>query len=1823
MSFDIYAQADVVTTRVTLAPRSAAGNLETTLMEAIGAGATSPHDLANVFGLAPRLVLQVLGDLWRAGRVSVEMQTNYETLSLTTEGKHELDATAAAGALSTTATTATTQDIIVERLTGRALAKKASVARVPFEDRDLVVPAAADDRPASGVSGAEMVAALSAGDSDLGGVEEAGGQRVVSAFLQPDMLQVVSRRRYVKLRAAAQVTETDELTVAVIDDRLTLSERDQATRRLQGIVDSQPKSKFTMRLRQHATKVALQTRGIAQILDELRRHLDTLDGCPYGERQQRHDRAAALVSQVTAYAQSRSAREMDVEVVSTTERHQQVVADLIQRAERQLVFAVPWIRAKGLEPLRGPLLAALGRGVQVVLVWGIDGHNDGLGSQELAWLDSITAHVHRSSSPGRFVYSRSRGARSHAKLVISDDRQMLVTSKNFLSRSNHTEVGVLLSSLDNQRSPVIEAGLQYVYDKSPSPDIAFALHRLPGAFGARDSAPDLSFPLPRLQQALLQQEAPEDYVRAWATAWSQAGARAQAILTRPRPTVETVADLQHRGVVREAVTSAASRVLLASDKLTETALSQDLAAVLTKRAAEGVAISIRYRDAPTADVPGLNVLQSASSPPVDVVRTPSMHAKVVLRDDTSLVGSFNPLSVDANLRKRRSTGEFGVVVDSSRVADAVWAAVAGTPVPATHTSETRLSAAERPSAYLAQSLLDAIGESSSESLLALTAEHGLGALLDAKRSLGLDLVDDLRLAGAGLAVALETDTDPTPAATLALDGLLRTGNWGVAALLRPLIPDALGRPRKSFTSALSEGSSSGQSLTTALTSGQEPTEAEADALIVTDCVHLLLGDNPSSSADSELLFSSATPSSAIDAFFSASVAYLRRYGALPAIPPAIAMSESDLADEWRAAEEACIGFGRYDSKSGVGNRLIKYLTGPVGELGLLDAILNARDASALLDWRDHYLQVTDDAKWLDRVVRDPGLPRITDSRRRSFTEHRRKVRVAVSDLCSALERRNSAEHTAWSPEQIASLNLLLQQVERLAADADRATPEGTVLAAEATRILTWAEGSVRSTPARDWRGWAFVETNLVTAPDPGMDVPLASLARDLAADRSLADAVEELARGGEYEQAQRFIESGSRHGSTHRAELTALLRRHIAESQDRITAQLRTLGLACERAGVPEPPEEELDVCPRLADAEAKLADLVLATDAAIDARREDLLGRLPSVSGTTPGWQEYIRSLIQAGDLVLAEHALTLRDGDQELPRPKSFARWSWRDNTTNEVATWFAEPATAPSGAITKFTPNEDDKAGRAVIDALRALRDEDENAPQQWIAAVQQLLAPEDDYVRPHVTVAGEHITATFRMPYDQRLPLLRWAREDEVTVAVGATAVPGTLLRFPLNAALATGSEALVEIGDVLSLLARADTDRTPTATERSLQFLALVCSRLELASIIEPPDMPAGGNASSRHRLAWLLSTLGLTADGQDVDRLSVWSGGHPGVLWSLVQEARRDPATPAGSVVEHPDRDQVLLRGVDLDLDNDEDLLVLGLGLAWGILRDGCSEAELAALFEDEWTEGRRNPNHRVRISEVVHRLKSHGYIREKGDRLYSCGCLTARAVERIATQDWLADRMDLIDPDRLIHEAAYEFILEMLRHQQQAEGARLSEAEMADRAHERLAGRLEDDTAFDLVQLCDTVRREYSRSDIDVLSRFPDAPLLAKDAGPAIWIECLAFELLNNAIAATSDLAPDEATIWMMLERDPSDNDFAVLSVRNNGRRFTEDAREAFETGRRLLDANRPKNGTGLHRFKRFGETRGVHISLSETANEETVVRCRIPLVSETQSSR
>ena len=751
--------------------------------------------------------------------------------------------------------------------------------------------------------------------------------------------------------------------------------------------------------------------------------------------------------------------------------------------------------------------------------------------------------------------------------------------------------------------------------------------------------------------------------------------------------------------------------------------------------------------------------------------------------------------------------------------------------------------------------------------------------------------------------------------------------------------------------------------------------------------------------------------------------------------------------------------------------------------------------------------------------------------------------------------------------------------------------------------------------------WPFVAVHLARVDDPALanERLVAAAGRDVATRRTPEAAVAELLSAGEFERASWTIERVKELHLVTADEIKDLTRQVSTlrrATQTALDDRVRLLELRCERAGVPVPVGRGAVDGERLGDAIAKLTDREATADTEITRRREEVQPSPSRREQMEPSWLEYVDALLETGDLVLAEKAMAHDRGVRGTPHPRTFARWSWRSASLREITGWFDGDEHAPGGMRGRFLPAANDAAGRRVVAALAALADRRDDGPAEWVQALQQLVVPAH-VDRPHLEQGDDGIQTSFYLPYHPFLPRLHWVGGEPITVAVGESG-SGAELRLALDVETASSTELVVDVADVLSMLRLVSGDETPSTDDRVLRFLTLVAGSLPLDQVIDPAAMPAGESPAARRQLAWLLTILGVPTATVDLERLSLSAGGHPTVLWTLVDRARSEPVDGVAAMLAGASLDDHLVAGVEADLGRDEDVLVLAFGMATSLLEDGCTEEELFEFLAEDW-KGEQLRLDRVRVSEVVTRLERAGYLTVKGGRLRACVCRATVALGRAATDEWLAQRMELVDPVASMRRKAYELIYEMIVHEQQAEATRLTEDEIAKRTRVRLPGRLADTSPFELVDLCRRIVDRCSDESVFVFPELVDEGLMVGAAGPEIWIEALVKELLNNALTAAQGLPFGQGTVYLSVARDPADPAFALIRVRNNGNPMPKAVRDALKLGQRWRPPGQPQRGTGLYRFMTFGELKGVTLAIeAETAADDTeftVVQFRIPL--------
>jgi len=1632
--FEVWVQADVLGVRMTLIPTASAGLLETMLLKAVRAGANTASELADILGLAPRLVEGVLGDLWRAGRISVALGADTEVLALTSTGRSDLDRLGSDDAVVSSADRATSEQVAHDRLTGRVLPLEA-VYKYPKE-RHLVVPTMIDDPRPGDVREQDLVDALAQTirrRSD-GGADRVDGMRIGAAYLSPAMLQVGSQRRYLPLRVAAAVDAADLLTVKVIDETLPMRARELATRRLEGLIAERPMAAFVRSLRANAQRVPLRPLTVHEILADLRHVVDALPDCPAARRQSTHDRAAGLAQQLAAYTEALTLTEMDIEVVQTAVEHQSAVDDMLRSAQRQIVIAVPWIRPRGVEAVRERLIAAVRDGVQVTILWGITDGASALDQGVFPVFDEIEREARRADRGGGLRYHRDRGAKSHAKLLVIDDRQLLVTSKNFLSGSDRSELGLRLRAPSDWASPVIEDVLQFLYDHTPDPATAFRLIRERGAFGPRkDGDLEPPIPLPRLTTTILGPDAPRGHVQAWAIAWAQTAQALAARTVRRRPTVELLRDGQHAPVVRTALTWAQRRMLVTSDKVGQQVLTAETCALIREGAARGVDVALRYSEPkdPESRARLDELAADVGTDGADVAQKPGMHAKVVLQDDITVLGSFNHLSVYAGIRGVKSTGEVSVRVSSPRVADDVWTAIMRRPVrwsaPARASRSGVAGVASGTGAAppllgeLTQRLIELIrpaaGPVDADGIIALTDQVALDSVLAAVRELGLGPDGERQLLAAA---ALSNAPDSDSRLELLLRSLWTSGAWAAADLIRRRISATDVSPRVVLTGPLARPEDLASCLADA-TARARLTPAETEALAVSASVRLALGELGATELIDLLRGSDIPLPARVRAFTVAAAEYCARYGPPPARSAARSAPDG-IPARWSALDNAVESLRRYDAHANNGNAVRAHLFRPEGEMSRLAAAAASRDTDGLRAWIAEHGD-PDDSGWLNKATKAANQAPIAGNRRVSFTQKRRNIRMAADAVVAALAAAGQTSRLDIPSAQRAQIDELRRQAEELAGIGLRAggSVETTALAFEARRLVRYlieGLGLADRPPGRTLDDWELPRVRIARTDSPAhpQNARLLeeALCRDLAARWTGPDAVRFLAARGEFGLANTTVERLRDEGRVDQREEQRLrddLAAARARAEDDLEDRRLVARLRYDRAGVPVDDSRWRDdwtLGERLVETEARIDAVLTELDQGVGRRRRQLSEELAVRRGElTAEWAEHIADLIESDDLVAAALDLA-RDSRYAGPMlAPAFTPWSWRWATVAQAARWFEpECSDAPRSMRASFLPEPSDAAAVRVVNALQSLAAPSPRAVQEWLAAIQALVVETE--TTPVARPSGDGATADFLLPHDARLPSLRWA-DRPVAVAVGNSSVRSPL-HFSLTMTGGPSYGAVIDVADILSLLGRDSSGRPGSLTGRGLHFLRTVCSRLPLEEVIAPRDTPAEYTESQRTSLSWLLAILGFSFTQADLDKLMVLGGGHAVPMWHLISAARAsDPVGGISALSGRRDLDAILTTGLADDIRNDEDLLVLAT-LLNAQSKDRGALAEDAAIL---WEAAGGDPSvvEWINLQAALDRLIGYGYAQESEAGTRACSCPVSRAYRR-SDQDELFTRL-------------------------------------------------------------------------------------------------------------------------------------------------------------------------------------------------------------------
>lgn len=211
----IYSRCEVFEVRITVGAGTSLSPVEQHVLRAVAAGADTVSSLCGLLGLTSRMMADLLGDLWRAGYVTLDLHDGVVSL---TQRIRELIAVNALDSLPGAETSDETQSIMLDTLTG--MLTPVNGPHKPASGR-LAVPESGGAATLAAVDQAALVDAVAWALRDEAQHDSTARRtrRVLRAYLSPAALRTpVIDRRYRALGVKVALDSDDRLVIRLADE---------------------------------------------------------------------------------------------------------------------------------------------------------------------------------------------------------------------------------------------------------------------------------------------------------------------------------------------------------------------------------------------------------------------------------------------------------------------------------------------------------------------------------------------------------------------------------------------------------------------------------------------------------------------------------------------------------------------------------------------------------------------------------------------------------------------------------------------------------------------------------------------------------------------------------------------------------------------------------------------------------------------------------------------------------------------------------------------------------------------------------------------------------------------------------------------------------------------------------------------------------------------------------------------------------------------------------------------------------------------------------------------------------------------------------------------------------------------------------------------------------------------------------------------------------------------------------------------------------------------------------------------------------------------
>ena len=643
------------------------------------------------FNLGPRIMLDLVFDLWRREYVTLDLYraevaplphvvaaaADPDKLARLGGGEFKLD----------------TVEVWFDRVSGH-LTGRSGFTHPP--DRQLIVPPdPLFNAVVTDVRGGEVVRAVEElldentprreRTTDDGDPAPPKGRplRVMESRLAPSQLVSPTHRTSwfpVDIAVREDPDSQDVRVTATPTSWRSAAQDDRIGRLLTQFVHTRPDHPFSTRLRGsvEVRLTAPPTLGRSQA--RLEKLAESAQTAAAGTRRTLHSQLTEVLLATRNQVETRVNGEVRADLVRENEAYRDRVRMVIGQARRQVVLASSAVHYEGVSDLLPELHDAVGRGVQVVVVWA-NQHSGVLDDRTRNAFTELRMRANDRSSGNATVVVARKPSNFHASVVIADNHAALVGGYSFLGRLERgvDQFGAFVRAPEPGGCEAVDSLLRWVRntvsDGTTSSAILFRERDFPG------HDPALSPPGKRIRWSPLPEPLQQDVsasdaaVRAWAMAWRRCVAEVGKVLGgRALPSVALVEDTAHRDALWDMIRAAEEQIVIAGESISARVVSPQFVRAVRERLGAGVRVEVFHRHVEKGSEPTRQLLVDVakeSSRSFRLHRLQSTACVLVRDDDEVVVGGFDFLSHSGFYRTqpgRRPAAELSLRITGGDVA---------------------------------------------------------------------------------------------------------------------------------------------------------------------------------------------------------------------------------------------------------------------------------------------------------------------------------------------------------------------------------------------------------------------------------------------------------------------------------------------------------------------------------------------------------------------------------------------------------------------------------------------------------------------------------------------------------------------------------------------------------------------------------------------------------------------------------------------------------------------------------------------------------------------------------------------------------------------------------------------------------------------------------------------------------------------------------------------------------------------------------------------------------------------------------------------------